>query len=259
MAFPLLGVSAAFAFLIALWAIQRRTQDAATADAGWATLVAAGSICAAVTIPGDATRRTLVAALATIWALRLAWYLLADRVLSGRAEDGRYRALREKWGANAQWNFLLLYLAQGVFATLFVLPVATAMRGGPLDAFAALGVLIWLVAVAGETIADRQLAAFRADTSTKGRVCQVGFWKYSRHPNYFFEWLQWFSYVAIGHAALLTWLGPALMLLFLFRLTGIPYTERQALASRGDAYRTYQRTTSPFIPWPPRPDPEVSR
>jgi len=80
----------------------------------------------------------------------------------------------------------------------------------------------------------------------------VGLWRLSRHPNYFFEWLHWWAYVLIGHAHPLTFLGPAAMLLFLFRITGIPYTERQALRSRGDAYRAYQRTTNAFFPWPPR-------
>jgi steroid 5-alpha reductase family enzyme len=77
-------------------------------------------------------------------------------------------------------------------------------------------------------------------------------WRYSRHPTYFFEWLQWWAYVLIGHIAPLTLLGPAVMLVFLFRLTGIPHTERQALRTRGDKYRAYQRTTSAFFPWPPR-------
>jgi steroid 5-alpha reductase family enzyme len=82
-------------------------------------------------------------------------------------------------------------------------------------------------------------------------VCRAGLWRYSRHPNYFFEWVHWWAYVLIGHAAPLTLLGPAAMLLFLFRVTGIPYTERQALKSRGEQYREYQRTTSRFVPWPP--------
>jgi steroid 5-alpha reductase family enzyme len=172
--------------------------------------------------------------------------------LAARGEDGRYRALREQWGPRAPRNFLLLHLAQVVFALLFSLPVLAAMRGGPLDGWALAGVLVWVVAVRGEGAADRQLATFRAEPQNRGAVCQAGLWRYSRHPNYFFEWLQWWAYVLIGHAALLTLVGPAVMLLFLFRLTGIPYTERQALQTRGDQYRAYQRTTSVFMPWPPR-------
>jgi steroid 5-alpha reductase family enzyme len=242
----------AAAFLVALWAVQRRTQDAATADVGWTVLVAAGAIVAALIADGDGWRRALVAALAATSSVRLGAYLLRDRVLSGRGEDGRYKALREKWGAKAQRNFLLLYLAQGVVAFLFVVPLAAAMRGYALDLWAAAGVLVWVVAIVGETTADRQLAAFRADPANKGAVCRSGLWGWSRHPNYFFEWLQWWAYVLIGQFALLTFVGPVMMFLFLWFITGIPYTEKQALRGRGDAYREYQRTTSAFIPLPPR-------
>jgi steroid 5-alpha reductase family enzyme len=239
-----------------LWAVQRRSRNAATADAGWAILVGAGAIGAAVAGDGDITRRVLVAALAGVWSLRRAGYLIRDRVMARAPEDGRYRALRERWGAGATRNFLMLYLAQVPIATLFVIPLVAAMRGGAVDAWATLGVAVWLSAVAGEWIADRQLQRFRADVRNRGVVCREGLWRYSRHPNYFFEWLHWWSYVLIGHAQPLTFLGPAAMLLFLFRITGIPYTERQAVRSRGDAYRVYQRTTSAFIPWPPRRRPD---
>ncbi len=117
------------------------------------------------------------------------------------------------------------------------------------------GVLVWLLAVGGERTADAQLERFRADPANRGRTCRVGLWRLSRHPNYFFEWLHWWSYVLIGFAAPLGWLtllGPAVMLLFLLRITGIPMTELRAIESRGDAYREYQRTTSAFFPWPPK-------
>ncbi len=248
---PLLFALSGTAFLIVLWAIQLRTQDAATADIGWATLVATGTVVAAWTVDGDLTRRLLVAALAVFWSLRLALYLLRDRVLSARGEDGRYRALREHLGPRAALGFLGVYLAQGFVAALFLLPIVAAMQLGALSWWAAAGVAVWLAAVGGEWLADRQLAAFRADPSTRGTVCRTGLWKYSRHPNYFFEWLHWWAYVLIAEGALLTFVGPLFMLIFLFRITGIPYTERQALRSRGDAYREYQRTTSVFVPWPP--------
>jgi steroid 5-alpha reductase family enzyme len=114
---------------------------------------------------------------------------------------------------------------------------------------------VWTVAVTGESVADAQLARFRTDPVNKGMVCSDGLWRYSRHPNYFFEWAHWWAYVLIGGGAALTWLGPVAMLVFLFRITGIPYTEKQALRSRGDAYRDYQETTSVFFPWPPKARP----
>jgi steroid 5-alpha reductase family enzyme len=238
--------------LLALWAIQRRTKNAATVDVGWSILVAGGAVAAGFLTDADPWRRTLVAGMAAVWALRLGTYLLLDRVLTDTGEDGRYRALREQWGERAQRNFLLLYLGQAGVAALFITPIAAAMRGGPLDGWAATGVAVGLAAVVGESVADRQLARFRAEPANRGAVCRAGLWRYSRHPNYFFEWVHWWAYVLIGHAAPLTLLGPAVMLLFLFRITGIPYVERQALRSRGEAYRSYQRTTSMFVPWPPR-------
>lgn len=244
--------AAALVLQLALWAVQLRTRNAATVDAGWTALVASGAVVAAFASDGDLSRRILVAGLAAIWALRLGLHLVRDRARTGSAEDGRYRALRERWGDAAGRRFLVLYLAQVPVAALFVVPLAAAMRGGPPDAWAAAGAAVWLAAVAGEAIADRQLARFRANPANRGAVCREGLWRFSRHPNYFFEWLHWWAYVAIGHAAPLTLLGPAAMLLFLFRLTGIPYTEAQAIRSRGDAYRAYQRTTSAFFPWFPR-------
>ena len=246
------GLAVAFGLQIALWAAQLRTHDASSVDLGWSLLVAGGAVGAALASSGDPWRRALVGGIAATWALRLAFFLLTDRVLAGRGEDGRYRALREHWGERAPRHFLLLYLGQVPVAALFVVPLAAALRGGPLDGWALAGVVVWAVAVAGELLADGQLAAFRAEPANRGAVCRAGLWRLSRHPNYFFEWLHWWSYVLIGHASPLTLLGPAAMLVFLFRVTGIPYTERQALRSRGEAYRDYQRTTSAFVPWPPR-------
>jgi steroid 5-alpha reductase family enzyme len=250
------AVAIAVALQLSLWAIQLRTRDASSVDLGWSLLVAGGAVTAALASGGDPWRRALVGGIAAVWALRLAVFLLTDRVLAGRGEDGRYRALRERWAGDAPRNFLFLYLGQVPVAALFVAPIAAAMRGGPLDGWALAGALVWATAVLGETVADRQLARFRADPANRGAVCRAGLWRLSRHPNYFFEWLQWWAYVLIGHAAPLTLLGPAAMLASLFRVTGIPYTERQALVSRGEAYREYQRTTSAFVPWPPRRAPQ---
>jgi steroid 5-alpha reductase family enzyme len=114
------------------------------------------------------------------------------------------------------------------------------------------GIGLWLVAVAGESIADAQLATFKRDPAKKGRVCRRGLWNYSRHPNYFFEWFVWVAWAAYALASPWGWLGlmsPVMMLLFLYRVTGIPATEAQALRSRGREYEEYQRTTSAFVPW----------
>jgi steroid 5-alpha reductase family enzyme len=132
--------------------------------------------------------------------------------------------------------------------------VASIQRAG-LSWWAYCGVALWLVAVVGESVADRELAAHRADPSRRGATCRSGLWRYSRHPNYFFEWLHWWTYVIIAAGAPWWWValaGPAVMTFFLFKVTGIPATEAQALATRGDDYRDYQRTTSVFVPWFPK-------
>jgi len=246
-----LGWGALAVLMVVLWLRQLRTRNATSVDAAWSAGMGILALTFALLADGSAARRLLVGTLAGIWAARLVWHLVIDRVL-GRPEDGRYRALRERWGPRAPLYFFIFYQGQAIIATLFAVPILAAMQGGALDAWAAAGALLWLCAVIGETVADRQLSRFRGDPANRVRTCRRGLWRYSRHPNYFFEWTHWFSYVLIGHGAWPTWIGPVVMLLFLFRLTGIPFTEQQAIKSRGDDYRSYQRETSVFFPWFPK-------
>lgn len=116
------------------------------------------------------------------------------------------------------------------------------------------GGLAGLESILGERVADAQLKRWRRNPANKGSTCRPALWRYSRHPNYFFEWLHWWGYVLLTAGSLhmiAALLGPVVMLIFLFRITGTPYTEKQALRSRGDDYRDYQRTTSACFPWFP--------
>jgi len=242
-----------------LWVWQLGSRRADWVDAAWAAGIGLLAIVYAASGDGALEKRILVALVTATWAFRLTRHL-AERLARHDQEDGRYQTMREHFGSRANGFFLVFFLAQALLAWLFALP-AWVVANDPdatLDVFVLLGVAVWLISLAGESLADRQLQEFRGDPGNRGQVCRVGLWRYSRHPNYFFEWLHWFSYplLALGAPAQwITWLGPVLMLLFLYRLTGIPYTERQALASRGEAYRQYQRTTSAFIPWPNRSGP----
>lgn len=241
--------------MAALWLVQRARSDASLVDAGWAAGLGLSAVLLAALVDAPLERRLLVAAMAGGWSLRLALHLYLDRV-RGKPEDGRYRKLRAEWGPAAQRNFLLFFQAQALLVAVLSVPYVLALtnpRGalGPADAA---GAALLLVSVLGESLADRQLAAFRTDPANRGRTCREGLWRYSRHPNYFFEWLQWWAWpaLAFGSPLFLLSLGaPALMLFFLFKVTGIPPTEARALETRGEDYRDYQRTTSVFVPWFP--------
>lgn len=244
------------ALMASLWAWQWWRRDASIVDVGWSAGLGLMALFLAVTGSGDALRRCLLALLTGTWSARLAGYLFVNRIW-GRAEDGRYQSLRRRWGPRAQRNFFVFFQFQAWLVVIFALPMAVVAHheASGWRIWDTLGVGLWALSVGGESVADAQLARHRREPRNRGRTCRSGLWRYSRHPNYFFEWLHWWVYVALAAGASAWWatlLGPALMLLFLFRITGIPATERQAVASRGEDYRAYQRTTSAFIPWFPR-------
>ncbi len=239
-----------------LWAVARRIGNWGVVDVGWAGGLGALAMLLIAFGPGEAGRRLLLGGMLAAWAIRLTGYIWLNRVWK-RPEDGRYQRLRHHWGARAPLHFLWFFQAQAVLAVLFSVPVWLAMRRP--EAFPAWSDLaaipVWLLALTGEAVADAQLARFRADPASRGRTFRGGLWRLSRHPNYFFEWLHWWTYVVAGLTAPAGWLtlgGPVLMYVFLHRVTGIPHTEQQALASRGDDYRRYQRETPAFFPWFPR-------
>lgn len=259
-ALPQLAIGFVFAssLMIVLWFIQRLTNDAGIVDVGWSGSLGVLALFYVLTLPQSSWRSCFVAGMAVIWSFRLATYLLFNRVL-GKPEDGRYQSLRARYGSRVQTFFFMFFQAQAALAWLFSIPFWIAMRreGTSPDIADLFGMALWLTAISGEAISDWQLARFRANPANKGRTCRNGLWNYSRHPNYFFEWMHWWAYVAVAWQAPLGWLtlfAPALMLYFLFRVTGLPATEAQAIASRGDDYRHYQRTTSPFVPWFPKRD-----
>jgi steroid 5-alpha reductase family enzyme len=201
-------------------------------------------------------RVLLTAMLVVLYAGRLGLYILFERVV-GKQEDARYRHLREEWGESEPVKMFVYFQLQAAAVAVFSIPFLVVLWNPrpPTSVVELVGLLIWGVAIAGEAKADRQLAYFRADPRNQGRVCREGLWRYSRHPNYFFEWLHWWSYVVMTLGAsgwAFTLLGPIVMGLALLKVTGIPPAETQALASRGEEYRAYQRTTNAFFPWFPR-------
>jgi steroid 5-alpha reductase family enzyme len=252
----LLGWALAIGLLGTLYLVQLRTRDATAVDAGWALSVTLIAVLDAVLGPGDLSHRALIAAIAGLENLRVA--LVVIRRL-GRREDTRYQELRRRWRERGreQLTFAIFYQAQGLLAALLAAPfvLASFNHHSGLEPIEWAGAALWVVAVAFETVADEQLRRFKAQPANRGTTLRTGLWRYSRHPNYFFQSLTWIAYALVAVAAPWGWIGflaPILILYFVLFVTGIPPSEEEALRHRGDDYRSYQRETSAFIPWYPR-------
>jgi steroid 5-alpha reductase family enzyme len=250
------GTAVVAALMFVLWLLHFPLRNAAIVDVGWALGLVLIAFVYALHGAGYPRRVLFLLPMVAVWGLRLAFYLLFTRV-NGQPEEGRYVEIRRKWGANIGLKFLAFFefqaLLDGVLSIPFLLAMHDPAKGAP--EFEDFGALLWLVAFLGEMLADAQLAWFKRDPKNKGKVCNRGLWRFSRHPNYFFEWMIWMSFAIVASGAKYGWIGflsPALILFFLLRVSGIPATEQQAVRSKGDKYREYQRTTSVFIPWFPR-------
>ena len=252
----LLGTGAFLLFVVmaGVWVLAVRIGNAGIVDIAWSLNFTLLALLYATLGPGFLPRRGLIFAMATLWSLRLGGYLYARVMGHHPVEDGRYQQLRQEWAPRANVRFFWFFELQAALNVILSLPVLVAcLNPAPgLHPLELAGLALWAIALVGESVADRQLDRFRKDPQNRGRTCQVGLWRYSRHPNYFFEWLVWVAYFLFATASpwgAFTVYCPLLMLFFLFRVTGIPMTETQALKSRGDEYREYQRTTSAFVPW----------
>jgi len=255
----LTGTLAVAGLMLLLWLIHLPLKNAAIVDAGWAGGLAILAVLYAATGGGYWARSTMIGVMASVWGVRLGLYLLITRII-GHPEEGRYQELRRQWKTNIPLKFLGFFEFQALLCVLLSGPfLFAAINPAPaLSPFEYAGATLWCVAIIGEILADAQLARFKANPANRGKLCDIGLWNYSRHPNYFFESMIWFAYAVFALASPWGWIGllsPALILYLLLKVTGIPATEAQALRSRGDAYRRYQQTTSMFIPWFPKKTP----
>jgi steroid 5-alpha reductase family enzyme len=240
-----------------VWRLAVRIGNAGIVDIAWAAGFAPLVIWYATAARGAPARRSLIALMVSIWSLRLGAYLYVRVRSHHPREDRRYARLRSDWGAQANRKMFGFFQLQAALLVLLSTPwlLISLNRQGRLQALEWAACLLWLAAIAGEALADRQLQRFKADPAHRGAVCQRGLWRYSRHPNYFFEWLVWVAYFVMALASPWGWVTlycPALMLYFLLRVTGIPLTEQLSLQDKGAAYAEYQRRTSAFVPWWPK-------
>jgi steroid 5-alpha reductase family enzyme len=249
------GLCALFA---GLYFAARRIDNYGIVDIAWSYAFAALALFYALLAPGWPARRALVAAMVGLWSVRLGTHLYRRVLGHHPVEDGRYVQLRKDWAGNfapRMFGFFQLQAASVVMLGAGFL-VASLNPTPRFHALEIIGAALWLLALAGESLADYQLAAFKRQAANRDRVCDSGLWHYSRHPNYFFEWLVWVAFFVTALGSPHGWvaiLGPASILFLLLRVTGIPLTEEQSLRSKGEAYRRYQQTTSAFVPWFPKP------
>jgi steroid 5-alpha reductase family enzyme len=247
---------AAIALALAMtgaWALQRATRNAGWVDAVWSGATGlVGAACALAPAPTN-TRQLIVAALAALWSVRLAWHI-AQRTAGGAPEDARYAEFRSEWGAAFESRLFWFLMIQAAAAWVLVLSITLAAhRPGPLRPADVLAIAVLALSVAGEAIADAQLRAFRR--AGTGGICDRGLWGWSRHPNYFFEFLAWCAYpifaIDLSGHGLASLAGPAMMFWLLRYVSGVPPLEKSMLARRGDAFRAYQQRVSAFLPLPP--------
>ncbi len=254
-------IAASLSILMAgAWVFQQRTGNSGWVDTIWTFslgLVGAGAALWPIAGAAPNARQWLVAALVAIWSLRLGIHI-AIRT-AGISDDPRYASFAKEWGLNAPRRMFIFLQNQalGTIPLVFAIFVAARFPSDALRPQDFVGALILFIGIAGEALADAQLKRFREDPANKGRVCDAGLWRWSRHPNYFFEWFGWLAYPVIGLSVdypwgLATLLAPIFMYWILVHVTGIPPLEEQMLRSRGERYRDYQLRTSRFFPLPPQ-------
>nr|WP_295928496.1 DUF1295 domain-containing protein [uncultured Dyadobacter sp.] len=252
-----LSLLACAAIMAVVWIWAYRIRNGGVVDIFWSYNFPVIALLLLGFANGFPQRVWLLCGMVIVWGLRLGTHL-GRRVLAHiHEEEGRYAQLRKDWAPHADRRLFWFFQAQGLSNVLLATPffIATANQAAELSVFEYIATALWLVALGGEALADWQLEHFKMDPGNRGKVCNVGLWRYSRHPNYFFEWLIWVSFAGFALSSPLGYLGlvsPAIILYLLLRVTGIPATEEQAIRSKGELYKQYQRETSAFIPWFPR-------
>jgi steroid 5-alpha reductase family enzyme len=235
-----------------VWVLSVRKHDYGFLDIAWSLSIAVLAPIYALLGSGNPARKLAFTAIGVAWSLRLGLYILVRVWRQHPKEDQRYRTLREKW--RGPGRFLLFFELQALIAVVFSVPFAmAALNPRPsLGLWELSALALALCATAGEATADWQAQRFKRNPANKLAIVNVGLWRYSRHPNYFFESLVWWGFFIAALDSPYGWLTvvcPLLMLHILLNVTGIPLTEKHSLETRGEAYRQYQRTTSRFIPW----------
>lgn len=254
---PLVAFACCSFIMILIWIWAWRIRNAGVVDIFWAfnfTVIAAVIYLMAT---GYDARKEVVCLLAGLWSIRLGIYLLIRVGSHLKEEEGRYKQLRQEWGPNPDRTFFFFFQAQALSNIFLATPFfIIAMNPEPkLSLIEMIGAGMWLIAIIGEGLSDWQLKQFKKNPANKGKVCDKGLWSWSRHPNYFFQFMIWVSVFLFALGSPWGWLAivcPVTIFYLIWKVTGIPMTEEQSVRSKGDAYRDYQKRVSVFVPLPPK-------
>lgn len=219
---------------------------------GWVTFAnSAGS-----TVGSPTLQKWLIVWLTTLWGLRLSGYLFWRN--HGKPEDYRYQEMRDKHGSRFPLRSLwTVFGLQGAIMWLVSLPIQTGQLAGnqsPVGPMTFAGIAIWLAGFCFESIGDFQLARFKANPENRGQVMESGLWRYTRHPNYFGDFLVWWGLYFVSFGKGTAWwsaIGPIVMSILLFYVSGVSLLEK-SLKKHKPGYDAYIRRTSSFFPLPPK-------
>lgn len=243
--------------MMAAWWFARRIDNYSVVDAFWSFGFAVHALIFFKMGSGYGPRKLLVAIMLISWSARLCTFLTRRIFRHHPVEDARYLELRDKYRPHVKWGFFCFYQYQAWSISLLTFPLIFVISNHTETIYPIefLGFLVWLIGLVGEATADRQKAEFYKDPDNKMRVCRAGLWRYSRHPNYFFESIVWWGLFlfTLGTPNMFVAIyAPLTMMFLLFKVTGIPISERAQLKRFGPAFEEYQRRTSAFFPWKPK-------
>ena len=257
--FTVLGASFFLTMLVMIlcWIIYRFQRNGGIVDIGWVASFLLTVWACLFLGHGDLFKRLVLTTMVTLWGVRLGQHLI-HRYSHSSEEEPRYRVLREKWGGDPDnMLFLMLFVFQGLLVIVLSTPffIVALNAQSSWSWWEGAGIALWAIGVYGEMVADRQLTAFIRQPENQQKVCDVGLWHYSRHPNYFFEiliWIGFYFFALPNPTGSFAIISPILLGYLILYVSGIPMAEEQSLKSKGEAYKAYQNKTSPLVPWFPK-------
>ena len=238
--------------MTALWVLSLILKNSSIVDIFWGTGFVLINL-AAYYFSHHSLQQTVLTIIVTSWGLRLSIHIFLRN--HGKPEDFRYAQWRRENGSRWLWiSFFKVFLLQGILMLIIASPllaVQTVADGSSLLAASVVGIAVWGIGFFFEVVSDYQLARFKSDSQHQGKLLTRGLWRYSRHPNYFGDTMQWWGFYLLAFASGYWWTiySPVIMTLLLLRVSGVTLLEKTMKTRPG--YEDYIRTTHAFIPWIP--------